>query len=87
MELLHPQFDAEVVGKGRAGRHCVLEGQDALNYPTGAQFVVITESAKDGVLPLLAVNIEPTPEFLEGTVGYEIMWPVEFMQVVRKPQP
>jgi hypothetical protein len=74
------------VGKGRAGRHCVLEGEDALNYPKGAQFVVVTESTKEDVIPLLAVTIEPTPQILEGTVGYEIMWPMEFLQMLRKPK-
>lgn len=86
VELLHPQYDTEIVGKGRAGRHCVLEGEDALNYPKGAQFVVVTESTKEDVIPLLAVTIEPTPKNLEGTVGYEIMWPVEFLQMLRKPK-
>ena len=86
VELLHPQYDTEIVGKGRGGRHCVLEWEDALNYPMGAQFVVLTECTKEDVIPLLVVTIEPTPKNLEGTVGYEIMWPVEFLQMLRKPK-
>ena len=86
VELLHPQYDTEIVEKGRAGRQCVLEGEDALNYPKGAQYVVVTESTKEDVIPLLAVTIERTPSNLEGTMGYKIMWPVEFLQILRKPK-
>ena len=84
--LLHPQYNTEIVEKGPAGRHCVLQGEDALNHPKGAQFVVVTESTKEDVIPLLVVTIEATPKNLEGTVGYEIMWPVEFLQMLRKPK-
>ena len=48
--------------------------------------MVVTESTKEDVIPLLAVTIEPTPKNLEGTVGYEIMWPVEFLQMRQKPK-
>ena len=48
--------------------------------------MVVTESTKKDVIPLLAMTIEPIPKNLEGTVGYEIMWLVEFLQMLRKPK-
>ncbi len=48
--------------------------------------MVVTESTKENVIPLLAMTIEPTPKNLEGTVEYEIMWPVEFVQMLRNPK-
>lgn len=84
VELLHPEHDTEVVGRGRLGKPCAIKGVEGDNFSDGAQYVIVTEAIKSGVALPLDCGAEPPLKMLEEAVGYQIPWPVLHFQVLRR---
>jgi hypothetical protein len=82
VELFHPDHDADVIGKGRCGKECTADGIADEYRSMGAQAVTITECLKEGVPVLVDVHNEPRVENLDDAVGYQILWPVMYLQQV-----
>ena len=82
VELFHPDHDTDVVAKGRCGQKCTADGIPEEYRSMGAQSVIVTECLKEGVPIIFDVKDEPRVENLEDAVGYQILWPVMYLQEV-----
>lgn len=82
VELFHPEHNTDVIGKGRCGKECTTDGIPEEYQSMGAQKVTVTECLKEGVPIIFDVQNEARVELLEDAVGYQIMWPVMYMQKV-----
>ena len=82
VELFHPDHDTDVIGKGRCGKECTTDGIPEEFRSMGAQSVTVTECLKEGVSIIFDLHNEPRVEILEDAVGYQILWPVMYMQKV-----
>ena len=85
VELFHPDHDLEIIGKGRCGKHCTTEDILEEYRSLGAQSVTVTECVKEGVPLIFDMDSEPRVENVDDAVGYQILWPVMFMQRVLRP--
>ena len=82
VELFHPDHDTDIIGKGRCGKHCTTEDIPEEYRSLGAQSVTVTECLKEGVPIIFDVDNEPPVETLDDAVGYQILWPIMYLQRV-----
>ena len=85
VELFHPDFDTEIIGKGRCGHHCMTEDILEEYKCLGAQSVIVTECLKERVPLILDMDNEPLVETIDEAVGYQILWPIMYLQRVLRP--
>ena len=85
VELFHPDHDTEIVGKGRCGKHSTTEDIIEEYKTLGAQSVTVTECLKEGVPLILDMDNEPRLENLDEAIGYQILWPIMYLQRVLRP--
>ena len=85
VEFFHPDHDLEIIGKGRCDKHCTTEDILEEYRSLGAQSVTVTECLKEGVPLIFDMDNEPRVENVDDAVGYQILWPVMFMQRVLRP--
>lgn len=82
VELFHPDHDTEIIGKGRCAKHCTTEDIGEEYRSLGAQDVTITECLKEGVPLIFDMDTEPRAENVDDALGYQILWPVMYLQRV-----
>ena len=80
VDLLHPEHNTEVMGKGRLGNACAMRGGAGAIYTDGAQYVKITEATRRGVTLPVEYDVEPLSS-LDEAVGCEIPWPILHQQL------
>ena len=85
VELFHPDHDTEIVGKGRCGKHCTIKDILEEYRSMGAQSVTVTECLKEGVSLIFDMDNEPRVEILDDAIGYQILWPIMYLQRVLRP--